>query len=210
MDSEIPIDSESQSWRSAVIGYIRGEALPIDKFGHQPRLYALTLRIGAGITYDDDVVFAAVWMHDLGIFIGHRPEDPAALKAWDNVIYAIERAPELLLQFGFPPGKIPAVIEAIRTHQAHKDPLTIEGTIVRDADILEQLGAMGILRGVSKVGRDTRYPTFSEIVPYLQNALDMLPALIRLDTAKAMAVPRVEALRQFLAAVKAEAGAELH
>ena len=30
------------AWRESVITYIRTEAQPADKFGHQPRLYALT------------------------------------------------------------------------------------------------------------------------------------------------------------------------
>lgn len=204
------MNSATQPWRTAVIEYIRREAQPVDKFGHQPRLYALTRAIGEGLTYDDDVVFAATWMHDLGVFIGHRPEEPLALQAWDNVVYAIERTPDLLNHFGFPPEKIPAVIDAIRTHQAHKEPQSIEAEILRDADILEQLGAMGILRAVSKVGRDTRYATFSSIVPYLQKAIDTLPPLLRLPSAKALAEPRVQTLQQFLAAVECEAQGELN
>jgi uncharacterized protein len=198
------------TWQTALIEHIKGEARPVDKYGHQPRLYALTRTVGEGMSYDDDVVFAAVWMHDLGVFIGNRPEDPAALAAWDNVAYVMERAPALLTEFGFPPGKIPAVIGVIRTHQPQEDPRSIEGTIVRDADILEQLGAVGILRAVCKVGRDTRYPTFSEIVPQLHKALETLPRLLRLESAKALAVSRVRLLKEFLDAVDAEAGSELN
>ena len=57
--------------------------------------------IGEGMSYDDDVVFAAVWMHDLGVFIGHRPEDPVALADWDNVAYAIDQTPPLLTDLAF-------------------------------------------------------------------------------------------------------------
>ena len=64
----------AQPWRAAIENYIAAHANPTHKFGHQPRLYALTQLIGAGLTYDDDVVFAAVWLHDIGVFIGHRPE----------------------------------------------------------------------------------------------------------------------------------------
>lgn len=197
-------------WRTAVIEYIRREAQPVDKYGHQPRLHALTCAVGEGMSYDDDVVFAAVWMHDLGVFIGHRPDDPVALAAWDNVAYAIEQTPPLLSQFGFPAEKIPAVIEAIRTHQPQMDPQSLEAIILRDADILDQLGAVGILRTVSKVGRDTRYATFSAAVPGLRKALESLPSLLRLESAKALAMPRVRVLEEFLAAVDAEAGSELN
>jgi uncharacterized protein len=201
--------AKPEGWRAAIIEYIRREAKPVDKYGHQPRLYALTLAVGERLTYDDDVVFAAVWMHDLGVFYGHRPEDPAALATWDNVVYAIDRTPPLLTGFGFPPGKIPAVIESIRTHQPHSEPKSIEATIVRDADILEQLGAVGILRAVCKIGRDTRYPTFSSVVRSLRKALEMLPPLLRLPSAQTLAAPRIRALEQFLASADAEAHGEL-
>lgn len=204
------MSSETHPWRAAVVEYIRREAMPIDKFGHQPRLYALTRQIGEGIAYDDDVVFAAAWLHDLGVFVGHRPEQPTALAAWDNVAYAIDRAPAILREFVFPAGKIPAVIEAIRTHQPHQQPESIEATILRDADILEQLGAMGILRAVSKVGRDTRFATFSQIVPTLRKALETLPPLIRLPAAQTLAAPRIQVLRDFLNAIESEALDDLH
>ncbi len=197
------------SWRSAVTNYIGREAKPADKYGHQPRLYALTRTIGEGMDYDDDVVFAAAWMHDLGVFAGHRPEDPVALAKWDNVAYALDRTPALLAEFGFRAEKIPAVLEAIRTHQPQQTPVTLEAVILRDADILEQLGAIGILRAVAKVGRDTRYTVFSDVLPQLQKAAATLPPLIRLDATRVLAAPRILALEQFLAAVETEAGGEL-
>ena len=105
------------NYREKIEAYIRREALPVDKYGHQPRLYALTKLVGADDTYDDDIVHAAVWLHDLGVFYGHRPTDLDELKAWDSVKYAMERSPALLTEFGFPVEKIDAVVEAIRTHQ---------------------------------------------------------------------------------------------
>lgn len=197
------------SFRDAIPAYIETEAKPREKFGHQPRLYALTRAIAKGLTYDDDVVFAAVWLHDLGVFTGHRPEDLEQLKKWDNTKYAIEQAPTLLKRLGFPIEKIPAVVEAIRTHQPSFQPSTIEGTILRDADILEQLGAVGILRTVCKVGRDTRFQDFTSAVQSLERALAELPKKLSLEPAKALAAPRIEALRTFISSVKQEAGALL-
>ena len=108
-------------FRQAIRDYIAREAQPGDKFGHQPRLYALTRQIGAGHDYDDDVVFAAAWLHDIGVFIGHRPEGEDALARWNNVEYAVERAPSLLAAMGFPAEKAGAVVEAIRTHQPRRN-----------------------------------------------------------------------------------------
>ena len=196
-------------FRHLIAELIDREARPVDKFGHQPRLYSLTRAIGEGLIYDDDIVFAAAWLHDIGVFIGNRPEDPEQLRRWDHVNYACNRSATILRDAEFPAEKIPAVLDAIRTHQPHDDPQTIEAVIVRDADILEQLGAIGILRSVSKVGRDTRYARFSEIVPVLKKALTELPEKLRLARARELAAPKIRTLTAFLDSVDAEAAGEL-
>lgn len=196
--------SPPTGWRAALIEYIRAQARPVDKFSHQPRLYRLARELAAELTCDDDVLFAAAWLHDLGVFIGHRPEDPEALARWDNVAYALHSAPEILVRLGFPGAKTPAVVEAIRTHLASAIPTTPEGIVLRDADILEQLGAVGILRTASKVGRDTRFPTFAEALAVLRRNLETLPGRLRLVRARKLAEPRIETLRQFLEAAAGE------
>jgi len=197
-------------WRESVVDYIRAEAQPVDKFGHQPRLYALACRVGQGTPFDDDVLFAAAWMHDLGVFLGHRPQDPDQLARWDHVPYTIARTRELLAIWGFPADKLEAVTEVIRTHQPQDEPVALEAVLLRDADILEQMGAIGALRALAKVGRDSRYPTFSSVLPVLRRAVEMLPGQLRTNSAQQLAAPRVETLRLFLAAIDEEAGELLH
>lgn len=196
----------TSNWRESVTGYIRAEAKPQDKFGHQPRLYALATKLGQGMEYDDDILFAAAWMHDLGVFLGHRPEDAEQLSGWDHVPYTIRRSRDLLTGWGFPAEKLEGVAEAIRNHQAKDDPKTVEGILLRDADILEQLGAIGILRAVVKVGRDTRYPSYTSVLPVLDEAVNHLANQTRLTSSKIVAESRAEMLRSFLAAVRQEAG----
>ena len=185
--------------------YIRAQARPPDKFSHQARLYHLAVQLAEGQPYDDDVLYAAAWMHDLGVFVGHRPEDPAALAEWDHVIYATREVPQILRQFGFPEGKIAATIEAIRTHLPSGKPTSFEGTLLRDADLLEQLGAVAVLRTVSKVGRDTRFARYVDALRVLRRNMEQLPAQLELASARRLAAPRVETLKTFLAAAEAEA-----
>ena len=185
------------------------QARPVDKFGHQPRLQALIDAVGVGLDYDRDVVLAAAWLHDLGVFVGHRPEDPQELARWDHVAYACSHAPQILRDAGFPESKIPAVLQVVREHQPRDNPTTTEAVILRDADILEQLGAIGILRTVSKVGRDTRFPRFSDAVAALRRAFEHLPGQIRLHTTRRLAEPRIAVLEAFLTAVEDEAGPNL-
>lgn len=185
--------------------YIRGEAKPPDKFSHQARLYALAVRLAGSERYDDDVLFAAAWLHDVGVFIGHRPQDTAALAKWDNVAYAVKEAPGLLKNFVFPSEKIAAVLEVIRTHLPSAEPTLFEGILLRDADILEQLGAVGILRTVSKVGRDSRFIYFADALRVLSRNLEQLPAQLKLPSAREAGKERIEILRLFLEAAEKEA-----
>ncbi len=196
------------TYRLELQNYIRANALPPDKFSHQARLYRLTREIGTaeGKPYDDDVVFAAAWLHDLGVFVGHRPDELEALKKWDHVNYVIGKAPGLLARFGFPPEKVPAVLEAIRCHMPKDTPSSYEGTLLRDADILEQLGVVGVLRTVSKVGRDTRFTLFSDALKVLASNLEKLPGQLSLRASQELAEPRVAILREFLANAAFETG----
>ena len=92
-------------YREALVDYVRQQAKPPDKFSHQARLYHLARRLAENQPYDDAVLFAAAWLHDLGVFIGHCPGDPVALAAWDHIAYAVREAPAVLKQLGFPAGK---------------------------------------------------------------------------------------------------------
>jgi uncharacterized protein len=198
------------NYREAIEKYLQTNANPPHKYGHQPRLYALTQQIGQGLAYDDDVVFAAVFLHDLGVFIGHRPESEAALKSWDHVAYITTKAPVILAEAGFPQGKIPAVLEVIRTHQPQDTPGTIEATIARDADILELLGAIGITRTLSKLGSDTRFHTFTDALTALKHQLATRPSKLQLESSKALAAPRIAAMKHFIEALESEAGPNLY
>ena len=193
-------------WRESVVAYIRAEARPEDKYGHMPRLYALAVKIGDGMEYDDEVLFAAAWMHDLGVFLGHRPEDPAELARWDHIPYTVARTRELLPAWGFPAEKLDAVADAIETHQAKDKPTRIEGILLRDADILEQLGAMGLMRAVVKVGRDSRFPTFSSVLPVLRRAVNQLPDELHLTPSRELAESRIVLLNTVITALEQEAG----
>jgi uncharacterized protein len=185
-------------FRDAIITYVRKNANPPEKFSHQVRLYELTRRIGADMEYDDNVVFAAAWLHDIGVFIGHRPEAPEALANWDMLAYAVKVVPGILEAAEFPPQKVPAVLDVIRTHQPAAAPTKVEGLILRDADILELLGATGILRTVCKIGRDTRFHTFEDALAVLRQNLETLPTQLQLAASRKLAVPRIEQLRVFL------------
>jgi uncharacterized protein len=195
---------KQKNYRAAIVAYIRSNANPPDKFSHQARLYQLASELAEREPYDDDVLYAAAWMHDLGVFIGHRPEEADELRTWDHIAYAARVVPDILKSSGFPEHKIPAVIEVIKTHLPSSEPVTFEGILLRDADILEQLGAVGILRTVSKVGRDTRFVRFSDALHVLRKNAEELPARLKLRSAHRRAQSRLKILAQFLTEAESE------
>jgi uncharacterized protein len=58
---------------------------------------------------------------------------------------------------------------------------------------------------VAKIGRDTRYSTFTDAAGTLRKALADLPGKLHLDTAKALAQPKIDVLESFLRAMDNEA-----
>jgi uncharacterized protein len=201
--------TEVRTYREFLKKLVTQEARPAHKFGHQPRLYELCTQIGAGVAYDDDVVFAAVWLHDLGVFEGNRPSDPDELQRWDHVAYAVKRATDLLPATDFPQQKIPQVLKVVEEHQPRDTPTSSEAVIVRDADILEQLGAIAVLRTAAKLGNDTRFVHFADAKNYLRRQLNDLPGRLQLPRAKELALGRQKLLSDFLDALEAEAGDEI-
>lgn len=73
-----------------------------------------------------------------------------------------------------------------------------------------KVGAVSILRTVSKVGRDSRFVRFRDALRVLRQNLEILPSQLQLASAQRMAGPRVLLLKSFLDAAEAEAeGGEL-
>ncbi|MGI4854036.1 MAG: HD domain-containing protein [Janthinobacterium lividum] len=203
--------SSKNDWRTVLVERIRVEAQPPEKFSHQARLYAVARDIAdaSAEAVDDDVLFGSAWVHDLGVFVGHRPTDAEALRQWDSTAYTVAHAGAVLEQCGFPVAKIAAVLECIRTHEPHGEPSTVEGVIVRDADLLEQIGAVAVMRTTAKIAQDTRFVTFADAVRSLERALATVPGALQTHHGRVLAEPRTAVLRAFLDALQWESQGEL-
>ena len=104
-------------------------------YEHSYRIYQLARKIGEGMEYDDEVLHAACFLHDIEMSSGH-PESSA------------EKARVILGETGFTPGKIETVYRAILYHMPGKsseEPST-EGKLLHDANLLETVGAIGLIR----------------------------------------------------------------
>jgi uncharacterized protein len=108
-------------------------------YEHSYRIYQLARKIGEGMEYDDEVLHAACFLHDIEMSSGH----PAS---------SAEKARAILGETGFTLGKIEAVYHAILYHmpgeegEAPGGEPSIEGKLLHDANLLETVGAIGLFR----------------------------------------------------------------
>jgi len=122
-------------------------------FDHVDRVRRLALRIGRSEAGTDlGVLEAAALLHDIGRLDLWPPKEGHAERG-------AQVAAGLLAQRGWPPEQIEAVAHAIRAHSwsAGREPVSLEARILRDADRLDALGAIGIARVLVHDGRRALY-----------------------------------------------------
>lgn len=166
---------------------------------HSERNYRLALQLaqGDGLKVDDDVLFAAAFLHDMGAF---QPCSDAKMEHGDCA--AIE-SEAVLRSAGFPMQKYAAVAAAERGHMYYRDPGTRpEAIVLHDADSLDFLGAIGTARMLSLTG--STKPDFAPALKSLRSFLHDIPPKLVTRTARAMAAARVAELEQFLDALDRE------
>ncbi|WP_135827534.1 HD domain-containing protein [Halorussus halobius] len=97
---------------------------------------------------DEDVLFAAVWLHD----IGRTKEDRGEIA--DHAEWGAREAGQILRDLDAAADTAEAVQHCIRAHRYSNDvdPATPEAELLSDADNLDALGAVGIARVFSYGG----------------------------------------------------------
>ena len=189
----------SSPWRSAVYAHARGKLLhPAWGWRHCERDFLLARQIAReeGLAIDEDVLFAAAFLHDAGAI------PPFAKDGVDHAVRSAELAEPFLRQARFPMAKFPAVKAAILGHMFDKEAGSgAEAQVLHDADALDFLGATGIARRLSVTGTA---PDLDAVMARLENAYRDIPGRLVTATAKRMAIPRLIAMQAFFDQLKRE------
>jgi len=133
-------------------------------FEHSFRVYHLAREIGEGLDFDDDILHAACFLHDVEMSVGH-PRSSA------------DKAEAILRETGFEPDKIPLVTEAILTHMPNGKPVSIEAKLLFDANLLDSIGAVGFARLAVGGFLWYHYKTMREIADYVRRELSQTDRL---------------------------------
>lgn len=141
---------EITAFERAVLERIRAEVqrrfTGIDDLAHGwehiERVYNLALSLAQQEEANRFIVGMAALLHDLGRSIPHSEAGE------HHADVSVTLATHLLGKYGVPEEQQQAILHAIIAHSFSKGiaPQTLEACIVRDADRLDALGAIGILR----------------------------------------------------------------
>lgn len=125
-----------------------GDVNPSHDWRHVRRVARLAETLAAKYDPDERVLFAAVWLHD----IGRAKEDSGEIE--DHAEWGASEAGEILRDLGTDSETIESVQHCIRAHRYSNDvePQSREAEILSDADNLDALGAVGIARCFSYGG----------------------------------------------------------
>ena len=168
---------------------------------HSVRDYDVSKWIAATdhLTYDDDVLFAAAYLHDIA---GFAPWEKQGVDHQDR---GAELMDSVLTGFGFPAEKIGKVKDAIRTHMPDRDPGgAVESRLLHDADGLDWLGAIGIARDMSIVDVNGGKPDFGWALNRLREDAAKVPGSLVTKAGKREAERRVAVTRAFLKDLESE------
>ncbi len=117
---------------------------------HAQRLLKLISVISAGQEYNADAVWLAAHMHDWGGYPNW------AQPGVHHALRSRQVAEAFLCARGCEQGLLALVLECIEFHESGDPDRSIESILLSDADALDFLGVVGVLRDFSKNPRDLR------------------------------------------------------
>ena len=189
------VTAPGSDWRNTVQTFAAEHFLqPAWGYSHSVRDYALARELAAEdhVQLDDDVLFAAAYLHDI-----------AAFPTWENdkldhSDVGADIVGSILKNTGFPMGKIGAVQGAIRTHMYYRNPVGPEALYLHDADALDWLGAVGVARIIALVDPKGGAPDGPTVIKMLDENLEKVPDRVLSPTGRSRVQRRKEELQDFL------------
>jgi uncharacterized protein len=136
--------------------------------------------IGEDRAYNADALWVAAHLHDWGGY------DKWAQSGVDHALRSRQVAGPFLAERDYPPDEAELILDCIEFHHADNAARCLEVQLLGDADALDFLGVVGVLRDFSKNARDLR-----QAYDISRKRRDKLPGLLCLAKSKEIAVQRL-------------------
>ncbi|MBN2125980.1 MAG: HD domain-containing protein [Deltaproteobacteria bacterium] len=160
---------------------------------HILRVLRRCILLGEKLNADLEVLVTAVYLHDIG---RHYIAEKA-----HGALSAVKAEP-VLQRIDFPQGKREAVLHAIRVHDVcagPEDRTTLESKILYDADKIDTLGVVGILRYL-------RHLYGKKPIDYMIEDIDARWEGFALQETRDMALQDYNYIKDYFAKLKEELG----
>jgi len=196
-----PAAGKAGDWRTTIREFAAQHFKnPAWGYSHCQRDYALARELAAAdhAKLDDDVLYAAAYLHDMAAFAPWEKEKV------DHADQAASVVDTILKGTGFPMAKIDAVRGAIRTHMFDRNPVGAEALYLHDADALDWLGAIGVARIIALVDPRGGPPDGPRAVAMLEDNLAHVPSRVLSPAGRARVEPRKAELERFLKELRQE------
>jgi len=170
---------------------------PVSGFDHVQRVLRWCKLIGDTENVDTDVIRAAAILHDIGVPQGRHVHHKVGA----------ELAEQFLTSLNFPSEKIASVTAAIMGHSRYggPNPTSLEGYILRDADMLDFIGTVGIVRAILRDYQAGKYSGDPEMIPKIvDNLKDRINNKFYTITGKKSAQLLFKAMDQFMTQLNTE------
>lgn len=151
---------------------------------HSQRILNIVALIGENYTYDKEVVFISAYLHDWG---GYAPWKKDGV---DHAERSVEVGKGYLQEKGMDNEKIEHVLECIGNHHNGRKDKSIEAKLLSDADGIDYIGAIGVIREFSTKPRELRKAFESS-----QARMERIRQSICIDESKEIAKERMEIMK---------------
>lgn len=166
---------------------------PFAGWDHILRVHDLCLKLAEGLKVDQDVLRVAAYLHDIAVPV-FGPEK--------HNIRAAEVVGRLLWEIGVPEEKHAAIFDAVKTHTRYASLVaeSLEAKILRDADGLDYLGAIGILRNVLRSFKRGSYDGDVSVGgrQLVAELYERVEGTFETGKAKKIAEERIEFIKKFI------------
>lgn len=170
---------------------------PVASTDHVERMTRWCQELGPAIDADMEVLIPGALLHDVGVVINRKK----------HYVVGRTRAAEILRDSGFPEEKIDATLHVLEAHSRYggPEPQTTEAKVGQDADALEYIGAIGILRAVVRGLNDGSFSgKISDFPEYLRSVLAKVEGTFHTGKAEELGQSRLKYMRSFLERIEQE------
>lgn len=175
---------------------------PVASVDHVERMVAWCQKLSQGLQPDLEVLVAGALVHDIGVVL----DRPSHFEA------GMPLARDILQEAGLAEEKIDPALHVMQTHSRYggPEPQTLEAQIGQDADALEYLGAIGVVRLVVRGLKDGSFDgRISKFPDFMRSIIAKVDNTFHTSEAEKLGQQRLEFMRRFNERIEQEIKGEV-